>query len=354
MRHAEWQATADASTPRLTWVTNARSPGGWGDRMRGSLLAMRIAAANNRTLYLRWGGLHVLNSYLQPATFDWRPPKQSCAGPRGIKCDAGSGAEPVLGRGRVIKPRVKSAGGYDGAVAAALARAGDIELDTRRPAGMALPLSGAAPGSQQDLACAWAVLYAPTAALTARGEAQLAALNVTRPYAAVHLRLGGLEGERHALMRVAAAPRATSCPLTLARTATSCATALHAAETANSPALSSVSESVQHSAVLVVTDNQALRTELARGGVHGAIGPNYTAAHVALAAHARALAGKRWDAWVDVYLLANAAQLLTSHSGFSNMAAWWSHARTADVAACVRAKAGFQPKCARERKRGSG
>ena len=352
VKHAAWQATADASAPRLTWITTNKSPGGWGDRVRGSLLALRIAAANNRTLYLRWGGLHVLDAYLQPATFDWRPPPQSCTLP-GDKCDIESGVELVLDRetGKTAGLSVE----FDGELAAALASGRDIVMDQRRAADSTLPLSGAAPGGQLDLACAWAVLYAPTAELTARGEAELEALNITRPYAAVHLRLGGLEGERHALARVKDVPRATSCPLTLARVVTSCAAALRTvADTSSSSSSPTDADSVGHGTVLVITDNEALRAQLASGSVDGAVGPDYTAAHVSLAAYARKRAGTLWDAWVDVYLLANADQLLTSRSGFSDVAAWWGTPRvTAHVAACVRADVDFEAACKRERKRGS-
>lgn len=348
VQYAAWRAAEGANASRLTWITTDASPGGWGDRMRGSLLALRVAAANNRTLYLRWGGLHALGTYLQPATFDWRPATNSCLSD---ECDAASGARLVLDRG--MGRLAGTSTSFDGELATALASDGEVVIDERRSASQLLPLSGAATMEQEvDFVCAWEVLYMPTAELAARGEAVLAALNVTRPYAAVHLRLGGLEGERKALSRVKDAPSATSCPLTLARAAASCAAALRDAGNSSSSKETFLSNSGRRRPVLVITDNEALRAKLARGKVEGATGPSYSAEHVSLAAHARARAGKRWDAWVDVYLLANAAQLLTSHSGFSNMAAWWSNARTVDVATCVRADAGFEAACARERKRG--
>ena len=337
VQHAAWQSAEGANASRLTWVTLKKSPGGWGDRMRGSLLALRVAAANNRTLYLQWGGRHALAAYLEPATFDWRPPRNSC---HSDKCYASRGAKLVIHRNRGRKAS------FDKALAAALATGRDIVVDERYSASFSLPLSGAAAMKQPtDYKCAWAVLYAPTAELVARGEAELAALNMSRPYAAVHLRLGGLVGEPKALGRLKGTPQAPSCPLALAHAATYCAAALRDEGNSRDGLQSS---SGHRSTVLVITDNTSLRGKLARGLVDGTTGPNYSAAHVALA-HGQKQAGRRWDAWLDLYMLANAAQLLSSHSGFSNMAAWWSNALTRDVSTCIRADTRFEGVCERER-----
>ena len=72
LHHAQWEQSAEGrAAPLLVWESVEGSPGGWGDRLRGAMLAMRVASKHKRSLRLLFEGKHFLAPYLQPATFDW-------------------------------------------------------------------------------------------------------------------------------------------------------------------------------------------------------------------------------------------------------------------------------------------
>jgi hypothetical protein len=304
------------------------SPGGWGDRLRGAMLALRVASKHKRSLRLLFEGKHFLAPYLQPATFDWHP-----------KLTDMKDAEVLLERKMGKNKKKGSSHSFDAQLSTLLHKNTTVVLDTRRNPSESLPITGAEKWNNSDIFCEWAVLFAPTQQLRDRAEAQLAKMGVKRPYTAVHLRMGGLAGEKKTIDRTGMGGNHGECTEALSKAAVRCAQGV-----SKGMAWSS------HS-TLVVVDNEDVRAHIAAGKLAGAVGPSYSAVHVSLAKH-----GVTWDSWVDLYMLSQAECLVTSRSGFSSIAAWWRHKDvcTASIQACLEADNAFHAECEAENSVGGG
>lgn len=134
------------------------------------------------------------------------------------------------------------------------------------------------------------------------------------PYVAVHLRLGGFEGEKTAIHRFGAN---VSEAVEVARSLAA-AHALAAARRISAP-------------VLVITDNALLRQALQEGRLPGFVSPSYAAAHISpgAARGGKAVASEevlrqaQLTSFADLALLAGASCLIGSRSGFSHTALMW-------------------------------
>ena len=154
------------------------------------------------------------------------------------------------------------------------------------------------------------------------------------PYVAVHLRLGGFEGEKTAIHRFGAN---VSEAVEVARSLAA-AHALAAARRISAP-------------VLVITDNAVLRQALQEGRFPGFVSPSYAAAHISPRAakggrkeerkkeerpdtpheaeggeamvSEEALLQAQLTSFADLALLAGASCLIGSRSGFSHTALMW-------------------------------
>jgi hypothetical protein len=324
LHHAQWEQSSEGrAAPLLVWESVDGSPGGWGDRLRGAMLAMRVASKHKRSLRLLFEGKHFLAPFLQPATFDWR-----------LKPDVND-TEELLERNVNYKKKA-SIRLFDKQLANLLHKNATVVLDTRRRANVYLPITGAEKWNDSDGFCEWAVMFKPTQQLRDRAEAQLAKMGVNRPYTAVHLRMGGLVGERKT---IGLGRNYGKCPEALSKAAVRCA--------------QGVSKGMAWSShpTLVVVDNEDVRAHIAAGKLAGAVGPSYGAVHVSLARH-----DVTWDSWVDLYMLSQAECLVMSRSGFSSIAAWWRHKDvcTASMKACLKADNAFHAECKAENLVGGG
>lgn len=155
------------------------------------------------------------------------------------------------------------------------------------------------------LHCMFASLFTSSKALQRRIDTSLQSLfgseQRVEAFAAAHLRLGGLAGEGHDV-------KYGSITLLSLSAAHGCLTRLAGQ---HSPRID---------ALVVVTDNTVLRHAIASGMLSGVSGPGGSATH---SASASASDESAWQAWTELGMLAQAQCLVTSASGFSNIARWW-------------------------------
>jgi hypothetical protein len=160
--------------------------------------------------------------------------------------------------------------------------------------------------SSTQVACVWRAMFKPVAPIlqSANEEMERMYQGKPRPYAAVHLRLGGLEGE----WGLPGADRGKA-PLENFLAGVKCASQL----AANSNRVHS------DTPVLIVTDNHVLRKVLQEQSFKGLVSASGLPVHLSQAK------GQSLDAHrssvVDLVLLANAECLAASRSGFS-LHAW--------------------------------
>lgn len=160
--------------------------------------------------------------------------------------------------------------------------------------------------SSTQVACVWRSMFKPVPFILQAAKAELERLfpGKPRPYAAVHLRLGGLEGEWGA-----PGPDRGKAPLQNFLAGIKCASQL----VANSSTIET------DTPALVVTDNHLLRTVLQEQHFRGLISASGLPVHLGMA-QGQSLETHRRTV-VDMVLLANAECLATSRSGFS-LHAW--------------------------------
>lgn len=154
----------------------------------------------------------------------------------------------------------------------------------------------------RDAACLWQRVFKPVPPILARAQAELQALyNTSNPkYAAAHLRLGGLAGEADFQ-----STRGGGTPLTSFAAAVSCA-----------QRMKKVCDLVQPT--MILADSQTLRNYITNHTFPDLVAPAATSVHLD-----RALGRtikEHQSTVVDLVLLARAACLVTSPSGFSHHA----------------------------------
>lgn len=274
--------------------------GGLGDRLRGMLYALRLAAASGRVLLFSWSRPVELHHLLVPsAHINWTLagiPELS----RGIPPDAlvlrfmNGHHHPVVLNGNLTNLTEQF-----------------VVVQTNQHMDAECPACPALHPTTSSTACTWARLFKPADDVIAQAEQQLQQLygssNVTQ-YVAIHLRLGGFTGE--------AEHERGSGPLKNFAGAVRCANRL--AQQHN------ISSSTP---LLMVTDNHHLRSFIREGHLRHVVGPNTQSVHIDQALNLDDNARAHRSTVVDLVLLSRAVCLVTSPgyrhgslSGFSHHA----------------------------------
>ena len=274
--------------------------GGLGDRVRGILFLLRVAITHRRVLLVNWTEPFPLEEVFDGAEVNWSvPPELDASSVKHFNFYQNYGTDAFNSSMRELQSLLDS--GSSSSSAAALSIYTNLWIDVEVDASLLRPLARL---ESKHRTCWFNALFKPTARLKHEISSELSRMGVAdkRSYAAAHLRLGGQEGEDIVLDR-ADRFEAENAVLHCARRLA----AAHDLQTA--------------SPVVLVTDNRILRFVIARGYLAGVVGPSGVASHIVLGSHAHKAAFK---SFVELGVLGNAACLVKSRSGFSEVAAWWS------------------------------
>jgi hypothetical protein len=164
--------------------------------------------------------------------------------------------------------------------------------------------------------CWFKALFKPTESITQAVASELLHMGVRSKYVAVHLRIGGLEGEEgdlHRFDRFEAQNAAIYCAKKMA----------------------SAHDDLHTSPVVFVTDNRILRFSINHGYLSGVVGPRGDhVSHILTGSHAHQESLK---SFVELGILAQSSCMVKSRSGYSELATWWSGTTcVATVDACIR------------------
>jgi hypothetical protein len=302
------------AVPRLVHhCGSADEVGGLGDHMRGVLFAFRLAATHRRLLLVDWTGRFNLTGMLEPGSLDWRAPQDWGRRNRVYLRDNGRTDDDMLAVRRQLASALANRGSDVVLCTAVSATASFTELPGLRHADLTA------------LRCIWRLLFKPSPQVTSRANEMLAQMlggdggapdYKPPPYVGAHLRLGGLAGESQMV-------RYAGCEHLVQFAMQSCARNLAV----------KLGGKAGPSPVVLITDNSVLRHAVASGALAGLTGPKTFAQHMRFADSSNFT-----DVYAELLLLARADCLVTSRSGFSDIALWWSTTNCREKAsACLTA-----------------
>lgn len=266
--------------------------GGFGDRLRGMLYALRVAAASERVLLYTWARPVELHDLLVPSgAINW-----STSGIPDFQ--AGLDKAPVL--------RFMNGAHHPVLLEGKLGNMTEPFVVLQTNARMEALCKGCPELSEMDAktACVWNRLFRPTDAIYKQADQELQRMygNSSARYVAVHLRLGGFTGEgehergKGPLKNFAGAIR---CANQLARQ-------------------SNISSSTP---ILLVTDNHHLRTFIQGDNLLNVVTPSTEPIHIDQALHLDQNVRAHSSTVVDLILLSRGVCLVTSpgyrHGGLS-------------------------------------
>lgn len=277
--------------------------GGLGDRMRGMLFLFRLAIATRRILLLKWTYPVPLEALFRPSLIDWRtdnytqyvpmrfekvfnmPVASQVVHPNGSMLDLSKeNFEPAWGRVKVVT-----------AVTNMFADA---------------PLQEAPHLNDRSLQfkhCLFRYLFLFSQHAEEEGKNWIKHLFQNAPYPAAHLRLGHSEDEQKGRERGVPAVAAVACVRQCSANLMRCSR--------TEPSLSTP--------LLVVTDHTLLRHEIL-GGKHQMFSSlTYNRTFHMDYSSSRSV-HDHITTVVELYMLAHASSLVTSRSGFSDIALWHS------------------------------
>lgn len=277
--------------------------GGFGDRLRGMLFALRLAAATKRVLLFTWARPVELHHLLVPAgAIDW-----TTDGVPGYNTTQQQQQKAAL----VL--RFMNGAHHPLVLSGELSNSTEQFVIVQTNQRMDAPCKGcpALPEMDPSTACVWSRLFKPTADILTQADQELQRLYGSRvpKYVAAHLRLGGFTGE--------AEHERGKGPLKNFAAAVRCANQLAAQHGVNSSA-----------PVLMVTDNEHLRTFLSPGHLPHVVAPSTQPVHIDQTLHLDNNVTAHRSTVVDMVLLSRGACLVTSpgyrHDGLSGFShhAW--------------------------------
>jgi len=270
--------------------------------------AVKLAISSNRSVLLHWSFPSHLEQVLEPSQVDWRlQPSYALNGAPTAYYKFGGGMGIPA---QLIGPSF--AARHQGTrVVAISSNVYDKTLLMPGPT-----LGGIVSNARS---CLFNTLFRPTQALQKAVDHNRRCLfgSDSKPYAAIHLRLGGFRGEQKSLNRFDGFKGLLS--------ALSCAKAL--------------AESVKlQPPILLITDNIMLRRLVLNGTFTDVVSTPFEAVNIIGAQSASSEA--MWTSFVDLALLAQATCLVGSPSGFSDTALnWGRHACYLPLAKCIQAYA---------------
>lgn len=296
---------AHRGKPKTKYLVVPDANFGLGDRLHGALSMLRLAKALDRVLLLHWKSPYPLEEFFEPAgALNWTA--QGIAVKEGRKMS-------------FVNRKVWSANGsrlHDGS----LHKVSDTFLTIKTNMELNWPCHGCPdmPPTEWSVeaACIWQNMFRPVEPILQQARAQLKQLypDGLRPYVAVHLRLGGLEGEMGP-----PGPDRGKAPLENFLASVRCASRL----------ASNSSIDLDATPALVVTDNHNLRQMLQEQHFKRVVTPPGLPLHISKAKH-QTLEAYR-STVVDMVLLAWSECLATSRSGFSLHAGLYGGAKPCRV-----------------------
>lgn len=281
--------------------------GGLGDRLRGMLFTVRLAASLNRVVLFKWNHPAPLSNFFVPgSSIDWTLDGIS------YKRQSVFQYMDVFDSDRLARNVAAKADKFVTVIT-------NMKMNATCPGCPALPSL-----FSHDAVCLWNRILRPTPAILRKADEQLAELGlVGHRYAAVHLRMGGLIGEGEV--------NRGSDPLSLFLEGTDCARNI------------SMSMNFPEPKTLIVSDNHNLRRLVRRSTFPSLYIPSHLPVHLdrgknmPLEEHQQTI--------VELELLARSECIVLMRSGFSHHA--WLRGGgklcAAQLPACKRSVAHFLP-----------
>lgn len=266
--------------------------GGFGDRLRGMLYALRLAAASKRVLLFTWSRPVELHHLLVPsAAIDWT---------------INSIPEFESQLDKAVVMRFMNGAHHPLVLENKLANMTDqfVVVQTNQRMEAVCPGCPELQELDASTACVWNRLFRPTASILAEAEQELQRLygSSSPRYVAVHLRLGGMTGEGE--------HERGSGPLKNFAGAIRCANQMARENGVNSS-----------TPILFVTDNHHLRNFLREGHLPNVVAPSVLPVHIDQALNLEHNATAHRSTVVDLILLSRGVCLVTSpgyrHNGLS-------------------------------------
>jgi hypothetical protein len=286
----------------MVYSCKSRPCAGIGDRVRAVMMLMTIAMRTNRVMLIDWTFPSPLTNYLVPNLIDWRP-------------------EVVKGRmPKVASLRIDTMLRYEGKMNPAPWRLSGFDdsiknhkvIEVRTNEGYMLDSKTA--GNPAMCACVFDALFKPSHLLRNAYLSEMIMMfrgRIPSSYVAVHLRLGGQDGEgkvdrHHGMRDIQVLSEALKGAARLG---------------------SDHDIDIKKTPVALVTDNTHLRSLIKHGYITRAVSPmSANARHIDNANPGLVNATQVFlPEFVEVAILANSDCLVHSRSGFSTVAIWWSN-----------------------------
>ena len=289
---------------------------GIGDRLRGMLESVRIAQASDRVILFDWSLPGQIAEVLLPSkSIDWRIQQQYKLDDPGNIAFRWSTWIPHSSKSST--PMEIS----NGSLKSSPARVVVLSHNIRDSSGKKFPGPGLGSLGSADRACLFQALFKPSELLATKTRSirQLLIGSEVKPYLAIHLRLGGFEGE--AGIKEKSICRGQDRFLSLL-SVFSCARELAAARKIDPP-------------FVILTDNSLLRRQLQQGFYHDFIAPPGIASH---SGSQNGTGGRDAliSSFVDLSIMAEASCFIGSPSGFSwTSLNWGRHECFLSVKQCV-------------------
>ena len=296
----------------LVYACDRAPCAGIGDRIRATMMMMRVAMRHRRVFVIDWTFPSPLTDYFVPNMIDWTP--EGIAADKQGSLSLNSFA--VSSNSSLYRPWRN-----DSYFTEITKHHTVVRIVTND--GQVLQEQ-----SRSDLSCVFNILFRPSALLRQGMDEEIAFMYPRAispfPYVAIHLRMGGLAGEPHAIERqsgkrdihVIAAALAFSKSLAETRGITE--------------------------AVAFVSDNDHLRWLLGERFINHAVAPRAGSAHhidLFVAAEGENATTLFLPEFVEIGVLARSVCLVHSRSGFSAISVWWTnktcHYEMSDVIARI-------------------
>ncbi|GIM07512.1 hypothetical protein Vretimale_11620 [Volvox reticuliferus] len=252
--------------------------GGVGDRLRGVLWSVRLAIATQRVILVSWHRPLELTNYFQPGEIDWT----------------------LEGIPKVSLDSKQRLGWLDSVPSAHMLASlqpdrvvWELEHNTLEDA----PVAAGAPELplwSDTAACLFQALFQPNELVMSAVEAEIASLygNSQAPYSALHIRIGGLEGEGEASIQLSRMSK-----LNYFLESVSC---LHdLSQTGIGGQDSQETAAVRQPAHLVVSDSNFLRNKIRKGVLPGLVAPSYTSTHLDTVHNSNVMVGGCISDWLS-------------------------------------------------------
>lgn len=273
---------------------------GLGDRIRATMMLLDKAINLNRVLLIDWRHPSPITEYLEPNAIDWRPVPSVPGETLDIHW--------WLPTNRSTPAPWRDQHEFNRSI--------DNATTVRVHTNDGYMVKGTEDGYTADTrsfhSCLFNMLYRPSAMVTDSAAQELYKMYygiIPRRFIAVHLRMGGLEGEEKALDRHQGAR-----DITVVSAAVEFAVTL-ATKRGIDPTVTPVA---------FVSDNRHLRFMLRNEFITGAVSPSApNAKHIDIGSNSTP--AHFVSEFVEVRILSQADCLLHSLSGFSAMAVWWTN-----------------------------